>query len=244
MPTPTSAEHAGYIVFKDRKVVVFYTNDLKATMSASMLPSTSPEAVYCCHGTEPLMRWTGDTIMHRKALVAPALIAAYNKCMNAVDRVDQLRSTNPTQRREKSLHMSVFTWLLDVSIINAYALQRVIGGSTSARVALREFKREIADTLTRNEKKLKQQRDWRQQKRKCDALDEAVGSVDSLHIITPNSTEHSNGKLTCYLCSLRGMAKNQNTGAPSANAAFMSNVSAHFITRVSFAPTHPICRTL
>ncbi|POM81416.1 Hypothetical protein PHPALM_613 [Phytophthora palmivora] len=39
------AEHAGYIVSKDRRIVVFYTNDLKSTMSAKSLPSTSLEAV-------------------------------------------------------------------------------------------------------------------------------------------------------------------------------------------------------
>ncbi|EGZ10404.1 hypothetical protein PHYSODRAFT_518952 [Phytophthora sojae] len=135
-------------------------------------------------------------------------------------RMNLLRSTNPTRRREKRLHMSVFTWLLDISIINTYALERVIGGSASARVTLREFKREIADKLTRNEKTLKQQRDRRQQKRKAGALDEAVGSVDSLHIITPNSTEHSNGKLTCYLCSLRGMAKKAKYGCTKCERGF------------------------
>ncbi|GMF18251.1 unnamed protein product [Phytophthora fragariaefolia] len=179
--------------------------DTYGTMSTCWLPSTSPEAVFLCHGTVPIMRWTGDTVMHRNALVAPALVAAYNQCVNAVDRVNQLRSTNPTRRREKRLHILVFTWLLDLSIINAYALYRHLSDSTSTSATLREFKRNIADAFTRNEKAAKYQRDRRQRKRQTDGLDDAVDSDESLHVITPNSTQHSNGRLTCYLCSLRGM---------------------------------------
>ncbi|KAK1931857.1 hypothetical protein P3T76_012789 [Phytophthora citrophthora] len=55
-PTIVQAEKDGYIVYKDRKVVIFYTNDLKATPSALVLTPTAPEAVFCCHGTYLLRR--------------------------------------------------------------------------------------------------------------------------------------------------------------------------------------------
>ncbi|GMF26610.1 unnamed protein product [Phytophthora fragariaefolia] len=98
-PATFHVERVGYIVYMDRKVIIFYTNDLKATPSALTLPSSSPEAVFCCHGTYPIQRWAEDRMLHRKVFMAPTVIAAYNFCMNAVDQVGQLRSTNPIRRR-------------------------------------------------------------------------------------------------------------------------------------------------
>ncbi|GMF49324.1 unnamed protein product [Phytophthora fragariaefolia] len=92
-PVISQAEKAGYIVYNNRKVVIFYTNDLKATSSARVLPSTSPEAVLCCDRTFPFQRWTEDRMMHRKLFMVPAVIAAYNLCMNAVDRVNSVVQT-------------------------------------------------------------------------------------------------------------------------------------------------------
>ncbi|ETM98514.1 hypothetical protein PPTG_24601 [Phytophthora nicotianae INRA-310] len=67
-----------------------------------------------------------DRMMHRRVFMAPTIIAAYNFCMNAVDRVDQLRSINPIRRREKRLSMTMFTWLMDIAIINAHTLVKTI----------------------------------------------------------------------------------------------------------------------
>ncbi|OWZ24586.1 hypothetical protein PHMEG_000336 [Phytophthora megakarya] len=78
-----------------------------------ILPSTSAEAVYS------IRRWTEDRTLHRQEFMTPTIIAAYNLCMNGVDRVDQLRSTYPIRRREKRLGMTMITWLTDITIINA-----------------------------------------------------------------------------------------------------------------------------
>ncbi|KAG3071370.1 hypothetical protein PI125_g22766 [Phytophthora idaei] len=83
--------------------------------------------------------------------------------------------------------MTLFTWLIDLAIINAFALLKT---ATSSIPTLREFKRRIADTLTSNEK------DLRRQRLRREALDEVVGADTSFHIVTPSSTKYSNGKLT------------------------------------------------
>ncbi|OWY99219.1 LOW QUALITY PROTEIN: hypothetical protein PHMEG_00029820 [Phytophthora megakarya] len=55
-PNLELADRAGYIVYKDRKVVAFYTNDLRATPSTRTLSGSTPEAVACCHGLHPIQR--------------------------------------------------------------------------------------------------------------------------------------------------------------------------------------------
>ncbi|KAG2913813.1 hypothetical protein PC117_g18502 [Phytophthora cactorum] len=65
-----------------------------------------------------------------------------------------------------TLLRGLLIWLF---IINAFALLKP---TTSSISTLREFKRRIADTLTSNEKNLRQQRLQREKKRPCEALDE------------------------------------------------------------------------
>ncbi len=113
------AENAGFAVLKDAKVVVFYTNDLKATPTAPMLPMESDEAIDAVNGTCIIRRWTGSEVMHRSSIEVPAIVGAYNSFMNAVDRMDQIRSSCPTRRREKRVSMTLFTLVLVLAIINA-----------------------------------------------------------------------------------------------------------------------------
>ncbi|GMF68114.1 unnamed protein product [Phytophthora fragariaefolia] len=120
----TIAANAGYIVFRDKMTVVFYTNDLAGSLPQRVLSDCSPEAVRLCRGLAPLRRWTGEQMVHRKTVEVPAMIVAYNLFMNGVDRVDQLRSTNPIRRKEKRLSMSILTWALDLALVNSFALFR------------------------------------------------------------------------------------------------------------------------
>ncbi len=57
------AEKAGYGVLKDAQVVVFYTNDMKATPTAPTLPMESEEAIHAVNGTCIIRRWTGSEVM-------------------------------------------------------------------------------------------------------------------------------------------------------------------------------------
>ncbi len=61
-------------------------------------------------------------VLNRTPFPVPAPIVAYNEFMNGADRMDQVRSTLQTQRREKRVHMSVFTYLLDLSVSQVYAV--------------------------------------------------------------------------------------------------------------------------
>ncbi len=100
-PMTNISEKAGFVVLKDAKVVVFYSNDLSSMPTAPILPMDSPEAIQSLNETCTIRRWTGSEVMHRSMFEVPAIVEAYNSFMNAVDRMDQIRSFCPTRRREK-----------------------------------------------------------------------------------------------------------------------------------------------
>ena len=81
------------------------------------------EAQRLVHGLAMLRRWVGNEVLTRTKFQVPATIVAYNTFMNAVDRMDQLRSTNITQHREKRLHMTMWTMVLDLAVHNAYCVK-------------------------------------------------------------------------------------------------------------------------
>ena len=105
-PKGETAENAGYLVWKDSKVVVFYCNCLKTTPTKEVSNHDDLHAIHVVHDLGIIQRWTGGENMHRTNIRTPAVIIAYNNFMNSVDRLDHLRSSNPTRRREKRLCMS------------------------------------------------------------------------------------------------------------------------------------------
>ncbi|POM81448.1 LOW QUALITY PROTEIN: Hypothetical protein PHPALM_576 [Phytophthora palmivora] len=227
------SNRAGYLFYKIRKVVIFYSNGLRATPSSRTLSCTSAEAVECCHALDKRLHASSETFM------APTVIAVSNRFMDGVDRVDQLRSTNPYRRREKRLDMTIFMWLLDIALIKAYSLLKRMGEQVPT---LREFKWEIADTLTRSEKAIRSQQSHRQKKSQRETIDEVVGSVISMHIITPNSTRNSSGKLKCYLCSLRGISKKSKYGCSKCERGFHVECFSAFHYQDVFKPRSPALR--
>jgi len=84
---------SGYIVFKDAKVVIFYSNDLNGTPTEAIMDGSCELAQSICHGVSHVHRWTRVEIMKWTAFLVPAPIVAYNLFMNGVDRMDQLWST-------------------------------------------------------------------------------------------------------------------------------------------------------
>ncbi|ETK85176.1 hypothetical protein L915_09965 [Phytophthora nicotianae] len=125
--------------------------------------------------------------------------------MNGVDRVDQLRSTNPIRRKETRLSMNTLTWAMDMALINAFCIFNKVSGSACKRVTLREFKRRVAEQLTLPQRVRMERK--RRPTPPAETLQEIVGMDTSVHTITPNSTKFSKGKLVCYLCTLRGLSK-------------------------------------
>ncbi len=149
-PMGSIAEKTGYIVFKDSKVVIFYSNDLAETPQEPMLESNDARAVTCVHGLAKLFRWTGDQLLHRKIFMVPAVIVAYNKFMNGVDRMDQYRSTNATQRKEKRVSMTLFTLFLDLAVSQAFAIYNRLASDDkdiAQNVKFSDFKRKICESL-------------------------------------------------------------------------------------------------
>lgn len=77
------------------------------------------------NGLVKLSRWTGTESCHRTNFQVPAIIVSYNMFMNVVDRMDQIRSTNNTRRREKRLSMTILTMVLDLCILSSSRSQSV-----------------------------------------------------------------------------------------------------------------------
>ncbi|KAK1938774.1 hypothetical protein P3T76_008849 [Phytophthora citrophthora] len=183
-PPITITNKAGYIVFRDKRTVVFYTNDLAGTPSQRVLRGDSAEANWLCHGLASLSRWTGDHILHRQTFQVPTSIVAYNLLMNSVDRVDQLRSTNPIRRKEKRLSMSILTWTIDLALINVFALFQKIAGVQASRVKLREFKRRVAESLTPVQS-MHMENARGAQPAPTEPINNVLGADENLHVITP-----------------------------------------------------------
>jgi Transposase IS4 len=143
--SPEIATNTGYIVFKDRNIVIFYSNDLASTPTVPIQGSTD-EAIACVHGLAPMKLWLGHEVQNCTTLQVPSVIVAYNIFMNSVDRFDQMRSTNITARREKQLTMSIFTFLLDASTHNAFALMKEL--QPNYKGSLMDFKQQLCESLT------------------------------------------------------------------------------------------------
>ena len=86
---PPIAENTGYIVFKDKKTVVFYCNDLASIPRELISGSSDEDAINYVHGLSRLQRWNGKEVFHRTSYLVPAVIVAYNIFMNSVDQFDQ-----------------------------------------------------------------------------------------------------------------------------------------------------------
>jgi hypothetical protein len=89
-PMDNISPYAGYIVLLDKKVVIFYSNDLNGTATEPILHDSDGEAMNICWGLCPIYRWTGKEIMTRSSFLVPTPIIAYNQYMGGIDRMDQL----------------------------------------------------------------------------------------------------------------------------------------------------------
>jgi hypothetical protein len=64
-PLDRPADKCGCIVFKDSKLVLFYTNDLLENPPEPVLLGSDAQAVQCVHGLAKLSRWTGTEVLNR-----------------------------------------------------------------------------------------------------------------------------------------------------------------------------------
>jgi len=202
--------NTGFIVWKDKKDVIFLSSDLRQTPSVDIQMGTTTEALFCVRGTVEAQRWLGNESFHRTTIKVPSFVAIYNNFMGAVDRMDQVRAMNPTKRAEKRVSLSIFTWFLDLCINNAFAMRTELRNRNENvdAISFREFKWNIVKNL--------------------------VGSTGGNAVGNMNDQEEQHGnnhvildsnghKLRCLLCSARGMEKRVLQGCLGCQRGFHSN---------------------
>ena len=122
----TVSDKSGYIIWKDRKVVIIYTNDLFKTPKKDFLYSSDEQDTIdggeCFGGFSKLERWDDDNNLNRSVFLSPAPIVLYNMYMNEVDLMDQRIESNMISRRERRISTLLYTHVLDLSMNNAYAI--------------------------------------------------------------------------------------------------------------------------
>jgi len=227
-PLDRIADKAGFIVFKDSKIVLFYTNDLIDNPPCAITMHTDERAVHCVGGLAKVSRWTGTEVLHRTDFWVAAPIVAYNMFMNGVDRMDQYRATLATQRKEQRVHMTLFTYILDLCVTQAYAIYRKM--CQTRRVATDSyfnFKRSICSTLIAPWKSKQRPQvaashvsqsievgDNMSQRESDEpindsaaglvTIDSTLGTMDGPHMLVENLPRKSNNKrpqdIDCYLC--------------------------------------------
>jgi len=114
------------MIFKDAKVVIFYSNDLLNTPRRRISLDSDDGTIETVRGLVDIERWVGTETIGRSRIQCPSIIVSYQFFMNGVDRVDQMRSTNPTKRKETKIHMSIWTYCLDLVIHQAYCIYKVL----------------------------------------------------------------------------------------------------------------------
>ncbi|XP_044766308.1 piggyBac transposable element-derived protein 3-like [Coccinella septempunctata] len=75
-----------------------------------------------CHGINPVTKAKRYSQSEKKMIQVsqPKLITEYNKCMGGTDFMDQQISRYRISLRRKTWWWSIFTWLLDAAVVNAW----------------------------------------------------------------------------------------------------------------------------
>lgn len=154
--TCQKADRCGYIIYKDTKEVLFYTNDLatdvpngEETFLIAKNGVATQEMIECVRGLCTLKRWTDASYAGRTKFQAPAIVVAYNMFMNAVDVMDQYREANITKRKDKRVSLGLFFFLMDLCVHNAFAIYTKLRETNPDLPILQfpEFKRKICVSM-------------------------------------------------------------------------------------------------
>lgn len=82
---------------------------------------------YPMHSRQTTIRcWMDDECLHPKIVQVLTIVIACNSLMNGVDKFDQIPATNIKQRRERLVPMSIYKFVLDGTVLNAYAVNRTL----------------------------------------------------------------------------------------------------------------------
>lgn len=145
--TKVKSPNAGYIVFKNKHTIL-YTNDLAKTPSKDVLTWTDPEAIECVRGACTVTHIAMEKPFKRTPLKLPVMLVTYNMFMDGLDEIEQQISTSALKRKEVHEVIAFFLYIIDVSTQNAYSVYVEIMKGKAA-LPLKEFKRALAEALTR-----------------------------------------------------------------------------------------------
>ena len=104
-PLTNLADKSGFIIFKDKKIVIFYTNDLAFTPSRDLLLRRSDEAEKAVNFLGIICWWTGNESLTQTEFLVPNVIVACNKFIGGIDRLDQIRAAVNYQNKEQRLDL-------------------------------------------------------------------------------------------------------------------------------------------
>lgn len=122
------------------KVIVFQWKDNKVVTAASNFESSEIGT------TKRYCRETKSKI----TVPQPKLFDRYNKGMGGVDKLDGMVAVYRTRMRQRKWWWPIFSYLFDVSIVNAWLLFRKIHPTHEASGALLKFRRYLALTLLKS----------------------------------------------------------------------------------------------
>lgn len=119
------AENNGFLMFKYRFIVSFYTNDMAGTPHKRMQKENG-YTVYCVLSLKSFPRWNCDEAAWRSTQHVLSKSVAYNVFENGAEHLNKIRTTSATQRKGKRATMSILSFILDASIINTLSPLKAI----------------------------------------------------------------------------------------------------------------------
>lgn len=144
---------------------------------------------------------TTEVIRKGKRALVPTLIDDYNRFMGGVDRVDQMLSAYPIERkRQKRWYKKEFRHLINMSIFNAHALHTKNGGKMSSY----EFRQVLVECIVRNHLG-----ENINPKRGRPSLEEDPLRLKERHFpeYVPSSEKKANASRRCVVCSSKKIRK-------------------------------------
>jgi hypothetical protein len=187
-----------------------------------VLLGSDERSVKCVHGLTKLSHWTGTEVLNRSDFFVAAPIVGYNMFMNGVDHMDQYRSTLPMQRKELQLYMTIFTFLLDLAVSQAYAIhQKCSEHDRASCTTFFNFKQKVCELLVTpfmsSSKACRDQHasntpspseDNEAKNNNTNTIDSTVGVIVESHVLVENLPRLTNLNVAqgidCFLCQKMG----------------------------------------
>lgn len=129
---------------KEKGVIVVKWVDNKCVLLGSTLYGIEPKST--------LKRYS-KIVKEKVEVECPAIIRNYNKHMGGVDKANALMGLYKTPGKAKRWYFSIFTYILDICVVNAWLLYRMDCVALNKKhMPLKKFRLEISEALSRTGK--------------------------------------------------------------------------------------------